>query len=54
MRLKKSVRKVLNVVIVYAIIGFVIFQTSESVKRYNKQERLKNQCNIAVQNVCEK
>ena len=48
MKLKEGVRKVLNLVLVYAIAGSLIFAMSERVERLNEQERLEKEYNLAV------
>ena len=48
MRIKKSVRKVLNLILVYVIAGIIIFAMSERVERLNERDRLENKCNVAI------
>ena len=48
MRLKKSVRKVFNLMLVYIIAGLIIFAMSERVERLNEQDRLEKGCNASV------
>ena len=48
MRLKKSVRKVFNLMLVYIIAGLIIFAMSERVERLNEQDRLEKGCNVSV------
>ena len=48
MKLKDGVRKVLNVALIYIIAGALILVMSERVERFNEQERLEKECNVAV------
>lgn len=48
MKLKKYIRKALNVVLIYAISGIIIFAMSERVKWLNQQDRLEKGCSIAA------
>ena len=48
MKLKKNIRKVLNLVLVYVIAGTLIFAMSERVERLNEQDRLEKGYDVAV------
>lgn len=48
MKLKKGVRMVLRLIMVYAISGVVIFAMSQRIERLNEIERQQKECNVAV------